>query len=127
MVQSLEFKITPTLCSDEKTDLFYSLILLLIACTGRKADRDQEINAAYKHLLTLLEQGDYFRPESSLQKYKDQISKGQNLYFRCYSVDVLKEKIYPDEKYFGNIGQDFISKFSEIILNFNSMYIDGRN
>jgi hypothetical protein len=42
------------------------------------------------------------------------------------SVDVLKEKIYPDEKFYGNLGQDFISKFSEIILNFDYMYIDAR-
>jgi hypothetical protein len=42
------------------------------------------------------------------------------------SVDVLMEKIYADEKYYGNVGQDFISKFSEIILNFDSMYIDAR-
>jgi hypothetical protein len=42
------------------------------------------------------------------------------------SVDVFREKIYPGEKYYGNLGQDFISKFSEIILNFEYMYIDGR-
>jgi hypothetical protein len=42
------------------------------------------------------------------------------------SVDVFKEKIYPDEKYYGNLGQDFIAKFSKIILNFDNMYIDGK-
>jgi len=41
------------------------------------------------------------------------------------SVSVLTKKITPDEKLYGNIGQDFTNKFSEIIYNFNYMYIKG--
>ncbi|HEY2722815.1 MAG TPA: hypothetical protein VGI82_13870, partial [Chitinophagaceae bacterium] len=41
------------------------------------------------------------------------------------SVDVLTQKIYSSEKLYGNLGQDFIQKFNELILNFQDMYIKG--
>ncbi|MGN6395068.1 MAG: aspartyl protease family protein [Mucilaginibacter sp.] len=41
------------------------------------------------------------------------------------SVSVLTKPIYPGEKFYGNIGQDFTSKFSELIYNFKFMYIKG--
>lgn len=41
------------------------------------------------------------------------------------SVDVLQQKIVPDEKFYGNIGQDFTNSFNEIIYNFKYMYIKG--
>jgi len=41
------------------------------------------------------------------------------------SVAVHTEKIYPGEKYYGNIGQDFAGKFNELILNFIDMYISA--
>jgi hypothetical protein len=43
-----------------------------------------------------------------------------------YGVDVLTQKIYDGEKFYGNLGQDFINKFHEVILNFRSMYIDAK-
>ncbi len=42
------------------------------------------------------------------------------------SVSVLQQPITPGEKFYGNIGQDFTSKFSEIIYNFKDMYIKGQ-
>jgi hypothetical protein len=42
------------------------------------------------------------------------------------SVDVLTEKIFPEEKLYGNVGQDFVAGFRELILNFNYMYVDGK-
>ena len=41
------------------------------------------------------------------------------------SVAVHTEKIYPKEKYYGNLGQDFIARFNEMILNFTDMYISA--
>jgi hypothetical protein len=41
------------------------------------------------------------------------------------SVDVLQQKIVPDERFYGNIGQDFTKNFNEIIYNFKYMYIKG--
>jgi len=41
------------------------------------------------------------------------------------NVDVLQQKIIPNEKFYGNIGQDFIRNFNEIIYNFKYMYING--
>ena len=41
------------------------------------------------------------------------------------SVDVFTQKIYDGEKFYGNLGQDFIAKFKELILNFGYMYIDA--
>ena len=41
------------------------------------------------------------------------------------SVDVLTKRIFPTERYYGNLGQDFVGKFNEIILNFTDMYISG--
>ncbi|MDB5087413.1 MAG: putative aspartyl protease [Mucilaginibacter sp.] len=41
------------------------------------------------------------------------------------SVSVLTKNIYPGEKFYGNIGQDFTNKFSEVIYNFKDMYIKG--
>ncbi len=42
------------------------------------------------------------------------------------SVDVLTQKVFPRERFYGNLGQDFTSKFGEIIFNFDDMYIEGR-
>jgi len=41
------------------------------------------------------------------------------------SVTILTQKIYPAEKLYGNIGNDFDSNFDELILNFDKMYIKG--
>ncbi len=41
------------------------------------------------------------------------------------SADILLQKIFPDEKMYGNIGNDFTSQFNELILNFDKMYIKG--
>lgn len=41
------------------------------------------------------------------------------------SVAVHTEKIYREEKYYGNIGQDFTGRFNELILNFTDMYISA--
>ena len=41
------------------------------------------------------------------------------------SVDVLSEKVFEGETFYGNIGQDFIAQFQELILNFRDMYIKG--
>lgn len=41
------------------------------------------------------------------------------------SVIVLTKKIFPGEKLYGNIGNDFDSHFTELILNFDKMYISG--
>ncbi len=38
-------------------------------------------------------------------------------------VQLLKEIIKPDEKVYGNIGQDLIGSFNKMILNFKDMYI----
>ncbi|WP_162277614.1 pepsin/retropepsin-like aspartic protease family protein [Chitinophaga rupis] len=45
---------------------------------------------------------------------------------RLDSIDVLSQKIYPSETFYGNIGQDFIKLFSELTINFDDMYIKGR-
>lgn len=42
------------------------------------------------------------------------------------SADILTQKIFPDEKMYGNIGNDFTSQFDELILNFDYMYVDGK-
>ncbi|HEY2721586.1 MAG TPA: retropepsin-like aspartic protease [Chitinophagaceae bacterium] len=42
------------------------------------------------------------------------------------SIDVLTQRIYPKEKFYGNLGQDFIRDFNELILNFKEMYIRAR-
>ncbi|MEO8765657.1 MAG: retropepsin-like aspartic protease [Ginsengibacter sp.] len=49
----------------------------------------------------------------------------ENKKIRIDSVAVHMEKIHPAEKYFGNLGQDFTSKFNEIIMNFNYMYLSA--
>ena len=41
------------------------------------------------------------------------------------SADILMQKIFPEEKMYGNIGNDFTSQFNELILNFDKMYIKG--
>jgi len=41
------------------------------------------------------------------------------------SVSVLTKPISPGEKFYGNIGQDFTGKFSELVYNFKYMYIKG--
>lgn len=42
------------------------------------------------------------------------------------SVSVLTKVIYPGEKFYGNIGQDFLNKFNEITYNFKDMYFEGK-
>ncbi len=42
------------------------------------------------------------------------------------SVDILTEKISPGEMFYGNIGQDFVKLFPELILNFKDMYVEGK-
>lgn len=40
-------------------------------------------------------------------------------------IKLVKEKLLDDSKYFyGNLGQDFFSQFDEMILNFESMYVE---
>lgn len=41
------------------------------------------------------------------------------------SVDVLPKKIYPEETFYGNIGQDFVNLFQELVVNFQYMYMKG--
>ena len=41
------------------------------------------------------------------------------------SVDIFTQKISPEETLYGNIGIDFASKFNELILNFDQMYVKG--
>ena len=41
------------------------------------------------------------------------------------SVDILTQKIFPGEKFYGNIGNDFTSQFNELVLNFDYMYVKG--
>ncbi|HUZ61145.1 MAG TPA: aspartyl protease family protein [Hanamia sp.] len=42
------------------------------------------------------------------------------------SVDILSQKIYPGEKFYGNLGQDFTSRFNEFVLNFGYMYVEDK-
>jgi len=42
------------------------------------------------------------------------------------NLSILTEKITPGEKFYGNIGQDFIRQFNEITFNFKYMYVEGR-
>jgi hypothetical protein len=41
------------------------------------------------------------------------------------SVDVMTEPVFPGEKFYGNVGQDFTSRFDELVLNFRYMYVQG--
>jgi hypothetical protein len=41
------------------------------------------------------------------------------------SVDVLSEKVFAEETFYGNIGQDFIGQFRKLVLNFRDMYVKG--
>ncbi|MEO6963396.1 MAG: aspartyl protease family protein [Puia sp.] len=43
-----------------------------------------------------------------------------------HSVDVLSKKIFPDERFFGNLGRDFADQFDELIFNFRYMYMKGK-
>ena len=42
------------------------------------------------------------------------------------SVDVFTEKIFPGERFYGNLGRDFAWRFDELVFNFESMYIRGK-
>jgi hypothetical protein len=44
---------------------------------------------------------------------------------RLGKVDVLTEKIYPGETFYGNIGQDFVNSFNVLVIDFQYMYIKG--
>jgi hypothetical protein len=41
------------------------------------------------------------------------------------SVTIFPNKIYPGEKLYGNIGQDFMHQFSKMTFNFRYMYVTG--
>ena len=41
------------------------------------------------------------------------------------SISVLTEKITPQERFYGNVGQDFMSQFKEFTFNFRYMYVKG--
>ncbi|HTI91800.1 MAG TPA: retropepsin-like aspartic protease [Puia sp.] len=41
------------------------------------------------------------------------------------SVSVLTEKISDAERFYGNVGQDFMRQFKEMTLNFRDMYVKG--
>ncbi len=41
------------------------------------------------------------------------------------SVTVQTKKTYPNQMFYGNLGQDFMAKFSEMIFNFRYMYVRG--
>lgn len=42
------------------------------------------------------------------------------------SIAVLTQKINPGERFYGNVGQDFMRQFKEFTLNFRDMYVDGK-
>jgi hypothetical protein len=42
------------------------------------------------------------------------------------SVSIFSQKIYPGEKFYGNIGQDFMRGFSEFTINFKDMFVTGK-
>jgi hypothetical protein len=42
------------------------------------------------------------------------------------NVQVLTAPAYPGQKYYGNIGQDLLNQFDEIVLNFDDMFLDLR-
>lgn len=42
------------------------------------------------------------------------------------SVTVFSDKITPSEKFYGNIGQDFMHGFSELTFNFRDMFVTGK-
>ncbi len=45
--------------------------------------------------------------------------------FRLDKVDLVSERIKDhDKSFYGNLGQDYMSEFSEMILNFKDMYVD---
>lgn len=41
------------------------------------------------------------------------------------SVSIFTAKIFSGEKFYGNIGRDFMQQFSEMIFNFRDMYVRG--
>jgi len=41
------------------------------------------------------------------------------------SVSVFTDKIFPGEKFYGNIGRDFMQQFDKITFNFLDMYVRG--
>ncbi len=42
------------------------------------------------------------------------------------SVSILPEKITPEERFYGNVGQDFMRQFKEFTINFRYMYVNGK-
>ncbi len=42
------------------------------------------------------------------------------------SIGVFTKDLYEGQRFFGNIGQDFIRNFNELRINFTNMYVDGR-
>jgi hypothetical protein len=42
------------------------------------------------------------------------------------NVQVLTAPAYPGQKYYGNIGQDLLNQFDEIVMNFEEMFLDLR-
>ncbi|HEY4155975.1 MAG TPA: aspartyl protease family protein, partial [Puia sp.] len=41
------------------------------------------------------------------------------------SVDVFTKKIFPEERFYGNLGRDFTGRFGELVFNFEYMYVKG--
>ncbi|HTL07800.1 MAG TPA: hypothetical protein VL307_06070, partial [Chitinophagaceae bacterium] len=40
-------------------------------------------------------------------------------------IDVLQEEVFAGETFYGNIGQDFITQFDELVMNFLNMSIQA--
>jgi hypothetical protein len=59
---------------------------------------------------------DYILPEFSILVGRKRVT--------LEKVSIHTTPSYPGQKYYGNIGQDLISQFEEMILNFEDMYID---
>jgi len=58
-------------------------------------------------------------------RIKDIILRVGNSKIKLDDVRVVAEKIKDhDKSYFGNLGQDYMGEFSEMILNFEDMYVD---
>ena len=41
-------------------------------------------------------------------------------------INISTQAPYANQKYYGNLGQDLISQFPEMIVNFENMYVEFR-
>ncbi|NOS85447.1 MAG: hypothetical protein HOP31_09940, partial [Ignavibacteria bacterium] len=58
-------------------------------------------------------------------RIEDLLLKIGNSKLKLSDVRVIAENIKDHDKgYFGNLGQDYMGEFSEMILNFEDMYVD---